>query len=364
MSKNTEDALKERIKELTCLYEVSSIIVNADVEFIESTFTAIAFSLKKAFKHSKKTEIRIQTENFKVATCVLKENTVKMTSEIKLFNETKGYLEAHLDASKFKEVDFLKEEQWLMDNISLKLGGFLESLEIKKNEASLKRQMEHTDRLRILGEITAGIAHELNTPLANILGFSELLKDDLENEGKTTNDVDKIIENTIFSREIVKKLMFFACEIPQEKKQINIVPNINSAINLLDASFRKKEVKCHVKIEADDIWLKVDPVQLTQIIFNLLMNAIFFSPKNGWVEVHVSQSETDIIIKIKDEGQGVNPKDLDKIFQPFFTTKSIGDGAGLGLSVVHGIVVSHKGTITAKNNLNKGVTFTVTLPKD
>ena len=224
--------------------------------------------------------------------------------------------------------------------------------------------MEHADRLSILGEITAGIAHELNTPLANILGFSELLKSDLEADNIITSDLDKIIENTIYSREIVKKLMYFSCEMPQEKKRVNIVPNIKSAIDLLDATFRKEQVKYILKIEETELWLKADPVQLTQIIFNLLMNAIYFSPKDGLVEIKVFQTETNIVFQIIDQGKGFNEADLNKMFQPFFTTKSTGDGVGLGLSVVHGIVTSHKGTITATNNKNKGATFTVTLAKD
>ena len=239
-----------------------------------------------------------------------------------------------------------------------------ERIEIQNSEAALKRRMEHADRLSILGEITAGIAHELNTPLANILGFAELLKSEFKNDKKVSKDLNKIIDHAIFSREVLKKLMFFACEMPQEMKQVNLVPILKSAIDLLDASFRKERVKYLVKIEDETLWLKADPVQLTQIIFNLLMNAIYYSPVNGLVSMEALQTETDIILKISDEGSGFTPETLDKVFQPFFTTKPMEDGSGLGLSVVHGIVSSHKGTITAKNRLIKGAIFTITLPKN
>ncbi|WP_179019589.1 sensor histidine kinase [Winogradskyella forsetii] len=361
---NTEQALKERIKELTCLYEVSSIIANTDIELVEDTVKAIAFSLKKAFQYPKKTDVLIECDTISIKTNSFSEDNLTIFSNIKIFNAVKGKIIVHLNTSKSKEINFLKEEQLLLDNVALKLGNLLERVEIQKNEASLKRQMEHTDRLSILGEITVGIAHELNTPLANILGFGELLKEDLKSNPKAISDIDKIIKNAIFSREVVKKLMFFACEMPQQMKRLNLIAHIKNAIKLLDATFKKEQVKYIIKTEEEALWLRADPIQLTQIIFNLLMNAIYFSPKNGLVTIETECTKKNVIIKISDEGSGFTKDDLPKVFQPFFTTKPLGDGSGLGLSVVHGIVASHKGTITAENNSDKGAIFTITLPKD
>ncbi len=356
---STEQALIERIKELTCLYEVSSIIVNSDSKSMLDTLRAIALSLKKSFYTPKSTEIAIETPGYTFKTgAINKKNCI--TSDIIIFNKIEGSIIASLNDAKGK---FLSEEQPLLNNVALKLGNLLERLEIQKNEKSLKRQMERADRLGILGEITAGIAHELNTPLANILGFAELLKDDLKADKRAAEDLDKIIQNAIFSREVVKKLMFFACEMPQEMKEVNIVPSIKNAIALLDASFKKANVKYIVKIDEESLILRADKVQLTQIIFNLIINAIYFSPKNGLVVIEAFQSQKDIILKVIDEGTGLSKDALEKVFQPFFTTKPTGDGSGLGLSVVHGIVASHNGTITAENNKDKGATFTVKLPK-
>lgn len=360
----TEDALKERIKELTCLYEVSSIIGNADTNSIEATLKAIAISLKKAFQFSEETDVVIQTDQNYVVTNRFQESPISIVSDILIFNRVKGKIIVYMHQAIGNEECFLKEEQLLLENIALKVGNLLERFEILRNETSLKRQMERADRLAILGEMTAGIAHELNTPLANILGFAELLKGSLEGKSKFSEDVDKIIKNAIFSREVVKKLMFFACEMPQEMKRVNIVPIIKNAINLLETTFRKEHVKYVVKIEMEELYLKADPIQLTQIMFNLLMNAIYFSPKEGLVTIEANQSTKDIILKISDEGKGFELENLDKVFQPFFTTKPIGEGSGLGLSVVHGIVTSHKGEITAENIPNKGAIFTVKLPKN
>ncbi|TVZ26888.1 phospho-acceptor domain-containing protein [Gillisia sp. Hel_I_86] len=355
----TEDALKERIKELTCLYEVSSIIVNADVEQMQETLKAIAVNIKNGFQYPKQTEIAIKTSISSIETGIVDE-AINLSSEIRVFNKTNGAIIASLNEDKSS---FLKEEKQLLDSVALKIGNLLERIEIQQNETSLKRQMERADRLSILGEITAGISHELNTPLANILGFAELLKNDLSKDERLSEDLDKIIQNAIFSREVVKKLMFFACEMPQKMQQVNIVPRIKNAIALLDASFKKGEVKYIVKIEEEKLLLRADTIQLTQIIFNLIINAIYFSPKNGLITIEAFQTKNEIIFKISDEGSGIPEEALEKIFQPFYTTKPTGDGSGLGLSVVHGIVASHGGSIRAENNTKKGVSFTVRLPK-
>jgi len=360
---STKTELQERIKELTCLYEVSSIIVNADYEQLEDTFRAIAFSLRKAFQFPEKSEIGIETPIANAKTGEWASKDASIFSSIQIFNEPKGKIFAAINGTNHKTEGFLKEEQLLLDNVALKIGDLLERIEIKNNELSMKRRMERADRLAILGELTAGIAHELNTPLANILGFAELLKSKLEHDTQSVNDLDKIINNAIFSREVVKKLMFFTCEMPQEMKHVNVVSILKESIKLLEPTFHKNGVKYVVKSEDEAMMLRADTVQLTQIIFNLLVNAIYFSPKDGLVTIETSQNDKDIILKITDEGVGLSEEALQKVFQPFYTTKPVGEGSGLGLSVVHGIVLSHKGTITVENNIKKGAIFEVRLPK-
>ena len=357
---SVEAALKERIKELTCLYEVSSILVNADETNHEETYSSIAQSIKIGFQYPEDTEVVIEQGTFSVKTGSIKTDK-KLSSAIQLFKKDAGSISVYLNKTK---LDFLPEEQPLIDNIALKIGDYLERLAIKQNELLLRQQMEHADRLTIIGELTAGIAHELNTPLANILGFAELLRDNLSDHDPAVSDVDKIIKNAMFSREVVKKLMFFAHAIPQEKKEVNIIPVVRDALDLLDAAFKKEQVRYDFYTEQDPIKLKVDAVQLTQIIINLVINAIYFSPKKGLVGIKITQQDENVVFEISDEGPGLSPEALEKVFQPFFTTKPTGEGSGLGLSVVHGIVTSHNGSITAQNRPDQGALFTVRLPKD
>ncbi|MEP2688496.1 sensor histidine kinase [Maribacter dokdonensis] len=359
---SAEAKLKERVKELTCLYEVTSIIVNADYDQIDASLEAIVYCLKRAWQFEQVTEVFLKVGEYTVQTDDFKPNMVCLSSKIKVFNKLEGEVMVGYPSEKYSIDDFLIEEQTLLNNVALDIGNLIERKQIRDSEALTRRKMERTDRLHILGEITAGIAHELNTPLANILGFAELLTDKMTDK-QSVRDLEKIMDSAIFSREIVKKLMFFACEMPQEMKRVQLIPIVTSVIKLLAPSLRDKKIKLVTTYENEDLALQADTVQLTQVLFNLIMNAIYYSPENGIISVKVLDTENHILLKIADQGEGI-PKELeDKVFEPFFTTKPIGEGTGLGLSVVHGIITSHKGTIEHEQNTPKGTIFTVNFPK-
>ncbi|MEO5789786.1 HAMP domain-containing sensor histidine kinase [Gelidibacter sp.] len=358
-----EDKLKERIKELTCLYNVSSYIANCNLFDLDPTFKAIAFSIKEAVLYNTDAFVELKLGDKLVDVGEKPEEQVSIFAVIKVFNLPYGSIKFGYPKPKFDADDFLEEEKKLIHSLALEFGNLIERKQIIDKEEVTKRQMERADRLSILGEITAGIAHELNTPLANILGFSELLKERFVDEDEALQDLDKIMHSAIFSREVVKKLMFFSCEMPQQMELVNIDPIIADAINLLMPSFGKKNIKYHLNFSEDTIYLRVDAIQLTQVVFNLVINAIYFSPQNGHISIDVDNQEREVVLIIKDEGEGI-PKGISEfIFNPFYTTKPVGEGSGLGLSVVHGIMKSHKGTIKHRSNRPKGTIFTLTFPK-
>ncbi|AYN68415.1 sensor histidine kinase [Euzebyella marina] len=359
---STEARLKERVKELTCLYEVTSIIVNADYDDLTTSLEEIVLCMKRAWQFDEDTEVLLVHGTFEVSTEEYSSGLVSLKSDIKVFNEIDGFIEVGYPSGKYMLSDFLIEEQDLLDNISLAIGNLFERKQIRDREAAISRQMERADRLHILGEITAGIAHELNTPLANILGFAELLKESTK-DATAQRDLEKIMESAIFSREIVKKLMFFACEMPQEMKELALNPLVENVLNLLQPSFRSKNIKLNTHFSHLDIYIKADTVQITQVLFNLIMNAIYYSPEAGSIDVDVQQKSNKIKIQISDEGDGIERENEDKVFEPFFTTKPLGEGSGLGLSVVHGIISSHQGSIRHEPNIPKGTIFTVVFPK-
>ncbi|MCM4173268.1 sensor histidine kinase [Arenibacter sp. TNZ] len=358
-----EEKLKERIKELTCLYEVTSIIVNCDYDQIEDAMKGILHCLQKAWRYSDEAHVKFVSDQYHIATTDFPIDGVYLESNVQVFNRKVGEIHVAYPKAKYNLSDFLEEENKLLKNVCLEVGNLLERKQIKDNEIIIKRKMERADRLGILGEITAGIAHELNTPLANILGFSELLKTRISEDTEANKDLDKIINSAIFSREVVKKLMFFACEMPQQMTLVNINPIIANAINLMEPSFNKKRIVLELHFNAEPIFLRVDTIQLTQVIFNLVLNAIYFSPVKGRILIKVQEIKDNVEIIISDEGPGIDPKNRDKIFEPFYSTKPVGEGSGLGLSVVHGIVKSHKGVISYSSNKAKGTIFTIVFPK-
>ena len=359
---STEQKLKERVKELTCLYEVTSIIVNSNYDQLEASLEAIAYCLKRGWQFTEMAEAHIGINDYQVRTENYRDDMVSIASDVKIFNKIEGKIIVGYPAHGFKTTDFLKEEQTLLENVSLAVGSFLERKQIHEAEEETKRQMERADRFHIMGEITAGIAHELNTPLANILGFAELVMDHTL-DGPTKKDLQKIIDNAIYSREIVKKLMFFTCEMPREMEPIELNIIIDNVLRLLGPSLKAKQLNVIRSFGDDHIRMRANSVQLTQVLFNLIMNAAYYSPINGNIQINLDQKEDRTIIQVSDQGQGIAHEYAEKVFDPFFTTKPIGEGTGLGLSVVHGIVNSYKGTLSHRPNTPKGTIFTLEFPK-
>lgn len=357
---SVEEKLQERIKELSCLYQISSAIREFDDSY-ETTLRSIVKILKDAWRYPHLATVEIKVEEYHLSSNPIPTNSYSQKSTINIFDKERGYLKVHYPVSDLSKAHFMVEEQRLLDKIADEVALFFERQHIKFQEQLLKQTAERNDRLSILGEITAGIAHELNTPLGNILGFAEFIEEKTA-EKQTKRDAQKILNSAIYSREVVKKLMFFSCDMPQNIKKIEVKPIISQALSLLQPNFKKAKIRFKFHIENSDLKAQVDPIQLTQVFFNLVINAIYYSPENSEIGIFIYNNKTHYFIEIADEGIGVAPELKDKILEPFYTTKPLGEGSGLGLSVVHGIIKSHKGMLSIANNTPKGTIFKIKLP--
>ncbi|WPO78470.1 sensor histidine kinase [Flavobacterium sp. KACC 22761] len=299
--------------------------------------------------------------NYYFTTAPLPSQSLFQNSVINLPYTEPGYIRVHYPSENFNPSDFLLDEQKLLDMVALEISHYIEKFQILERKASLRRTLEHMDRLAILSETIAGIAHELNNPLANILGYAELIKITNTNS-EIDSDITTIIDTVIYTREIVKKLMFFSCEMPYQPKLQDINPIITFALSILKQNFHKKEIKSEVHFNNKISTAIIDSVQLTQLVFNILKNAIQASPQKSTIKTIIENDEKNIIIKIEDQGHGIPEEIKQQIFEPFFTTKKIKNGAGLGLSVVHGIIKNHNGEITVINNYPSGSIFIISLP--
>lgn len=259
---------------------------------------------------------------------------------------------------------FLKEEKPMLRTIAREIGLIAERKQFEDEKEKLHQQLLHADRLVTVGQLTAGVAHELNEPLGSILGFAQLIKKYGEINDGVGKDIDKIIKASLHAREIIRKLMLFSRQKTPEKTLFSINERIDDGLYLLESRIRKSNIKLVKELGENLPQIKIDPGQIHQVLVNLVVNAIQAMPDGGTLTISTERSINSITLKIRDTGVGMSQEQIDKIFIPFFTTKDINEGTGLGLPVVLGIVQSHGGYIDVESIPGEGSTFIVKFPVD
>lgn len=229
--------------------------------------------------------------------------------------------------------------------------------EVKK----LQQQVDQSEKLAVIGQLAAGVAHEIGNPLTSISAIVQILQrrspDDFYSEQLYT-----IKENIDRISRIVRELVDFSRPPSHEKTLIEITDIVKTAIGIVKYDKRVKKVDFITDLDKDSPPIMVVPDQLLQIFVNILINALDAVEGNGVLEIKSYHDEENIFVQIKDDGIGMDEKTANKIFDPFFTTKDVGKGTGLGLSVSYGIVKKFKGDISVESEPEKGSTFTVKIP--
>jgi signal transduction histidine kinase len=363
LNQSKQAALLERVKELTCLYGMSRISELSGITREEIIYRILEL-LPPAWQYPEVCHARIVLDGYEYTTPYITAETDKLTSEIVINGTKRGYIEI-IYSEKLHESDegpFLKEERSLIETISKQLAFLIERIETEEDKKKLQEQLRHADRLATVGELSAGVAHELNEPLATILGFAQLIEKTANLPKRAKADIDKIIKSSLHAREIVKKLMFFSRQMPPNKTSININHVVTDGLYFLESRCTKEGIKLvrHLGKNLPDII--ADAIQLNQVIVNIVVNAIQAMPGGGKLEIRTSHSDNYVSLYIRDTGTGMSKDIVRHVFEPFFSTKEIGKGTGLGLSVVHGIVTSHGGKINIESEPGKGTSFEVLLP--
>ena len=237
----------------------------------------------------------------------------------------------------------------------------LETTEQERDRA--QRMMLQQAKLASIGEMAAGIGHELNNPLNNILSFTKLIERDIpENNQETRDDIKGLRDEALRAGRIVKGILNFARQVPPEYTEFDLVVWLNDTLHLVQPEAHKRHVNTHL-LDAPEIQLEGDRQQLQQVLVNLLMNAIQASKQNQTVTLSAEIIEPNKVnVLVSDEGTGIDEANKDKIFDPFFSTKDVGEGSGLGLSISLGIVQYHDGQLSLHNNDKGGVDAIITLP--
>lgn len=226
---------------------------------------------------------------------------------------------------------------------------------------------EHThaliqsEKLSAVGQLSAGIAHDVKNPLAVIKGMAEELQDDIK-DPEIKSMLEIIRDNATRASDIITDLMKFTRQSKFELKPQNICHAIEAATRLTDFLARKGKVDVQTNFKTNPIRVAYDSQQIEQVLVNLFQNSVQAMKDGGNLDVFAYESGKWAVIKVKDTGEGISQENLEKIFDPFFTTKPEGEGTGLGLSVSFGIIRDHGGKIKADSKIGVGTTFTILLP--
>jgi nitrogen-specific signal transduction histidine kinase len=232
-------------------------------------------------------------------------------------------------------------------------------------------------KLQAIGTLAGGIAHDFNNILFPIVGYTELTMDDVPEDSQARQNLEEVLKAANRAKELVQQILTFSRQSSQERRPLKVQYLIKEATKLLRATIPSSiEIECNIDESCGPI--KGDPTQIHQIIMNLCTNAYHAVQETGGKlevslkEIYISYEQSldrvgmkigkHIELMVKDSGHGMEPQVIERIFEPYFTTKEQGKGTGLGLSVIHGIVKSHGGDITVSSQPGNGATFKVYLP--
>jgi two-component system NtrC family sensor kinase len=230
--------------------------------------------------------------------------------------------------------------------------------------ADLQAKLMHTEKMAALGQLVSGVAHEVNNPLAAIVGFTDLLLENPAVPEEAKDELRVILQETQRTRVIVQNLLSFARHMPAQREPVRVNSVLRQTLQLRAYDFSNHGVQVIERYEQELPLTIGDPHQLQQVFLNILNNAydaIQEVRRPGKMEVATSRRDGQVEIAFRDNGPGISHPE--RIFDPFFTTKEVGKGTGLGLSICYGIIHAHQGEIVARNNPDGiGCTFTVRLP--
>lgn len=232
-------------------------------------------------------------------------------------------------------------------------------------ERSLQHKLIHSEKMAAIGTLAGGVAHEINNPLGGILAFTQLVIRDLGEGHSNYSDLKEIEQSTLRCKKIVQDLLDFSRQSREEQRvplAINDVLRKMLPIIQVQAKTSKVQVECEFDNDLPSI-LGNDH-KLQQVFLNLITNAYHAMPNGGTLRLktYCRKEENRVYTEVSDTGMGIKEEYLDKIFDPYFTTKEHGEGTGLGLSITYGIVREHDGTIDVKSIVGNGCTFVLTFP--
>ncbi|RMI14197.1 MAG: sensor histidine kinase [Calditrichaeota bacterium] len=290
------------------------------------------------------------------------EQTLMRVLQVLMFNVV-GYLtglkaeQEHLEKVKFRKTARQLEQS------------LIELRQQSEKLSEMEQQLRLLDRLSIVGELTASLAHEVRNPLGAIRGAAEILRDELPRDHHTREFLNILIQETQRLSATVENYLGFTGRQQIHKARFDVRETLQNVAALLNTQARRQNIRLELQLPDAPLWIEADTNQLRQVLANLILNAIQAMPRGGAITLsatrlppakHQNDQTEQVVISVKDQGSGMEPEVLEKIFTPFYTTRP--QGTGLGLSIVRRIVEENRWHISVDSTPGKGSEFRIAIP--
>jgi two-component system NtrC family sensor kinase len=226
----------------------------------------------------------------------------------------------------------------------------------------LEEQLQHTEKMASVGLLAAGVAHEVNTPLAGISSYTQLLRGQIEESDPRQQVLAKIEKQSFRAAKIINNLLNFSRSSGTEFERVDVNKVIADVLSLVEHQLEGSRIRVRRELAGSLPPIRGNENRIQQVFFNLVLNARDAMPSGGWLTLRTFADGDTVVVEVADTGHGIRREDIRRIYDPFFTTKGIGRGTGLGLSVSYGIVQEHGGAIFVDSTPGQGTTFQVALP--
>jgi signal transduction histidine kinase len=254
----------------------------------------------------------------------------------------------------------LQDTIYQLRDTEMELNALIEAQKLAEN------RLVQAAKLAAVGEMAAGLAHELNNPLTSVTGFAELVMDDLPEDSPSRADLDLVIREARRARDVVRRLLDFARQSESAHASASLNRVVEDVITLSRHLIRTNGVELNLNLQDDLPWVLMDENQMKQVLLNLVHNALQAMPEGGQMVITTKTMQKvgrdGLMVSVQDNGVGISAENQARIFEPFFTTRADKGGTGLGLSVTYGIVTEHGGEIQVSSEPGKGSLFKVWLP--
>jgi signal transduction histidine kinase len=226
----------------------------------------------------------------------------------------------------------------------------------------MEEQLRLSEKMASIGLLAAGVAHEVNTPLTGISSFTQMLLEGADPQDPRTRLLEKIERQTFRAAKIVNGLLTLSRPASSDRSSHDINMVITDVLGLLEHQFETHRIRVRRELSETPVVVLGLEHKLQQVFLNLFLNARDAMPKGGWLSITTRAEGNRVIAEVSDTGSGIPSEYLARIYDPFFTTKAIGQGTGLGLSITYGIVREHEGTIECESRIGQGTTFILSFP--